>query len=1536
MGKTQQFISPIAVDLGAKHTGVYAAFYKAHSRPENIERHGVVYNLDQQGYTLLMTDRTAKRHQRRGYDRRQMAKRLFRLIWEKKFGLPWNKDTAQVVGFLLNRRGFSYLSGAYSQEILAAFPEDAWNELPKAFQQEAGGCYPPDLNARLQDWAKSPSKLDQILNNLIEFKEKQEKITQSPWIFKKKEFDLENAKFDTINDNLHHLVFALQSVNSELASGAVHRKKYFEQVSDVLTKTDHTHTYLKIFCTTLQSGGFDKLTPDNLTRLIGHISNLELKPLRKYFNDTKHRDGDYWDEERLTKLFDRWLCKEWRVDYSKNPEKARDGKQDYTALRIRWKNHRKSQKGIIEFWLEQNPAQTLPPYQSQNNRRPPRCQSLVLNPAFLDVHYPEWQTWTAILENLHKEYLGDLRTAFKKLTSSKGNRYFDQTVTGELKTDSQKRTSAHLDARMLQFILDIRRDYDPACLNKIYSHAKKLRQQCKDRHDNETIVALQNTLNKSKLPDMLKNEPDFDDEGIFPDGSFLHMICHYYKLRQRARDGRIFIHPEYNKTKLRGFENSRRFDDKDQMLTFCNLKTRQKKYQSLHDLAGIFQISPKVLRDTIQSDEDDQIIAWLKTFRGLQTLCKDAATKQKNHRGQLNLLLQTGKNNDLNKLKERATAMSQKIAQELFSGNFEEKAKKFATVFSFVQLHNIAFTERSGNARSCPICSMDNSRRMESTEDILKGAKAQRLPAIPTRIIDGAVKKMTRILSKRITQDRWPAIESALKSGDQVRVPIVTESNRFEFEPKLKELKTGKVVKNTQTENFLEDKKTRIKNACGQLCPYTGETITNGEIDHIIPRTSQYGTLNDEANLIYASKNGNERKGEKTYGLDNLSKGYKKQHFATDDDTEITNMIEKTIWDKENKRFKFGNYLSFINLQPDEQKAFRHALFLDSSSEIRQAVIKAVTNRTRSFVNGTQRYFAQALADELHKKALARGWQDRIDFDFFAVEAVSSSKGNGIRDYRYIYEQDHTNFAEFIKKYGEPQKPYSHILDAQFAFMIALEKHQKQGSFLLDIPEDRTFLPVPKGQSGHKSPQVIFYDIYVAPEKMDTPVDLERRKPHDGFIEHRSFTRDSFYADRYLPVLIKKTGHDQVEFRAGFDWENSAQWPLFKKRNKKIIKDEKALNNLKEMLPLCNQVAHYPKNYMSVFDLQRPDLGLYELLFRSDFFQTQEKQRGYIYLTIDRKALHNYWIENFNTKEGKPFDEFFTFCFAELGYKTEKKKITPELLTSKWESEIESKLFVKFKNKPIELPYLQHWKKLQNLWKEKKQSKNNKFDKMLYDFFLKNKTHISHQRARKTFSLPVTTSEGKFILRRKGWNGVTTHHLINDSDSTSVNNKPISLIFNEQGEFAYTLADWAKSRNLVKLSKEQYTEGRPVSPYSWWKINVEEFVMPDGIAQIWLRIDDKTAPSVAIKIDRDAVEINPDVLTEELCRHGFRPRKAKKGKNGQPDRPALSADEVMREFWKDNYLNLLQGEIIQYKGSKGYTKLRKRALKTAIEVDKPE
>jgi CRISPR system subtype II-B RNA-guided endonuclease Cas9/Csx12 len=1659
--ENETYISPIAIDLGAAHTGVYSLIYKAGSTLADVEeKSGVVYELDPQNNTLLMVSRRQKRHQRRNLDRRQMAKRLFRLIWEKHFGLQWDADAAQSIGFLFNRRGFSFITEHYDIQALANFPEEAWQELPRAFTD----LIPVDLRnssglaefimalprdeplsnsclcelyketnkikkelvftqksialakaceaigqgrgvpverrkkesplASVSKWiverwrdegvcgleaveptgpvyniagflTEHPSLAETVTATLPDYRAAQNESKQSMWNFAIDKFKLEEAEFertgettsekqDFIRTHLHHLAFAIYTISDELRSGARHRARYFEEVEKVLTGITHRHGYLQRFCGSLQQEHFAGLTPAKLTRLISHISNLELKPLRKYFNDKKHQGGFYWDEERLKRCFSDWVLGQWRVDLAKNRDKGAGKPQDYQKLRTVLQNY---EGGIIEFWIGHDPQLSIPPYQDNNNRNPPRCQSLLLNACFLDHAYPSWRRWLEALKDNAADHLGDLETRLLGLESGKKNSYFNQAKSGDQRKDSQKLGMADLDARLFQFILDRRKDSDPLRLADIYGHAKRLRQlgwrteltepekMEQARHQQK----LAQTVLESGLPPDLKTSPQFNQQDIFPAGSFLHLVCRYFKNRLRAREGRLFIHPDYQRTAHRGYQFRNRFISENNLLRYCNLKPRQKRYQMVNDVAGVLQVSPDRLVLVARQNHNDgsqseAVFAWLKDFRGLQTACKNAADSQKEHRGLLKTKLLAG-DRALQRLQDRCTQLSRLIAREICSGDEdpEARAQKFSSIFSFAQLYAIAFSDRAGNASTCPVCSLDNSRRMEMVGEDQR-AKAQRLPAISTRVIDGAVKRMARILGRKIANDRWPLLKQKLVQGTPVRVPIITESNRFEFEPALSRLKPGVKEKSIGKDTSYEDKRNRIAEQGGGICPYTGQPVgENGEIDHIIPRSSSFGTLNDEANLIFATEQGNKAKGGQFYSLKNLSRTYKQGLFGTNTDEQIAAWIRETLWDERRGRFRFGNYLSFINLGSDEQKAFRHALFLEDGDHVREQVVAAISNRSRAFVNGTQRYFAEVLANEFYKEALDIGKERLISFDYFGVEATSTSRGDGVRDWRRHYEEFYPGeFAPYRKKDGISQHPYSHLLDAQIAFAINADKHRGDGGLRLRIP-DHMGLDALNMDTGEILHDNIFHAIRVLPEQM-TAVHVQRRRPSDNRCTHRAFTRDLFYADRYLPILLKQE-ENGVILKAGFTWKNAE---VFNKNQRRL---------LPQLLPLLTQAPHYPARLSQELDKGSTagtafEQRLYQLLINTDYFKEQIDRTGAIYLTINRKTLHELWLERHNTKNGTPFENkdhatLFEFCWGKLGYRTEKKHIATEDDLKKLEAK-EGNFYTTFNRTKIMLPFKHDWVKLRRRWNVAK-SEGQDFDDFLRDFFLKKtKEPAPHHRVRKQFSLPVKSTQSKFMLSRTGWDNTQTFQIINESLAQGqINNKAEAMLRPHKGDAKQkkTLTPWARSASFVKLTKEDYFQGQPVDPNQWYLVTDTGLYPRDEhgelvVDRVWLRVDDVTSPSVAIRLARDADDITrPEIILDDrLCGRKFEKKTEKKPTGGKPGEPAMTADQVMREYWETDIKHQRAGAIITYKASKQYNRERLQALtaECSIAVDRLE
>ena len=1162
-------------------------------------------------------------------------------------------------------------------------------------------------------------------------------------------------------------------------------------------RTSNTNTNISwFFCSSLQSDRYKPLNTQSLANLIGHLSNLELKPLRKYFNDEGHQNGDYWDEARLSRFFGRWILQEWRINPSKDKLKLKGGDYDHLKLKKKWKNKPGT---VIDFWLHNEPGWTIPPYQDNNNRRPPKCQSLILNPVFLDNHYPGWQDWLEELKKLSKEYLDDFEHELKNLKSGRSKPYFNNGIAGSRRTNSEHRTAKDLKARVLQFILDRVKADDPLKLNEIYSQTKKYRQQQsteEEKRDSRACLE-QVIIEESDLPDRLKSPRCYQDNAVFKQGSFLHLVCNYYKIRQRARDGRIFIHPEYRYIKGQGYTNTGRFDDKDELLTYCNYKPRQKRYQMLGDLAGLLQISADGLEQVARKEDgqtiDEKLSNWLNNIKGLQTNCDRAAKEQKERRGRLRLdiqnifgliyyrkssespsdgeikkILKSSKVSDATKLHgfcKRAKKLCLELTNCLYDDPRQQEWQQelernpARAIYLLAQINNIAFKERNGYAKTCAVCSLDNAYRMrrQPVENGKDGrAKAQRLPAIETRLIDGAVKRMARIVGGAIAEDKWKRIEPELQQNKKIRIPIITESNRFEFEPDLKALK-GKTPtqrdKNYKGYTPFSDKEGRIKDAGRSICPYTGKSISEaeGEIDHIIPRSSERGTLNDEANLIWASKEGNKNaKGDNIFSLTNLHLNYKNGQFDGMDNGRIEMWIIKQIDNDSDEDFKFGPYRSFINLSADEQKAFRHALFLKEGHLLREKVINAIDNRTRTFVNGTQRYFAEVLANNLYKKAKSIKKQRLLSFDYFGVEAQSNTRGDGIADLRKDYERVNEVVRKYTKKGG--QEPYSHLIDAQLAFAMMVDAHKDDGSLKLNTNNHALWPCDTDKTTGEEfeKPDNIFNVIRVAPKKMEQS-NLKRRTVYDVETHHRKLLsddkpeqvrvhyqihRDSIIAERFLPLI-----QQDDKIKKGFHPSNSTPY------QRKKFDILKPFLKRKSVVNLGYEVWVVDKTSALDFLMQVGRRGGTEnerkiaRLLDDLSYQTVKKSI--------QSILHDPRLST-ETKKRIDGGELPKDEKAALHKSIKKPPETVGDALQAWNCFIYED---KFKIDGLILPVFNQWVMLKDkLTQAGEKDEGQSLQKFLEscDLFSSGQKH-PHQKVRKVYSLPVVAAIGNIRLRRRTW-----------------------------------------------------------------------------------------------------------------------------------------------------------------------------------------
>ena len=1570
-----KIISPIAIDMGAKNTGVYYANYKQGSSFDEIDKKGEVLIYDK--YTPLLKDRTANRHARRGYQRKKLAKRLLSLVLENYFEFPAKQHT-QAIGFLLNRRGFTFLEEDYSKDALNSLPEEVWQDLSVEVRELLDER--PGIANKLVDLATNqPEQITDILNaiqeiddyqtyqtkkeainkefvyfdyiekinkacdlanqgrkvtdkevelkkrdkknlsktsnwiverlnheigsnfvvpeeeyqtdltsqinsikakqiqrKLPDFKEKRAEVksretenNKSPWHFNISKFEFNPTNEKGLEENkkknhLHHFCYAIYKINNEIISGARHRLKYFKEIEEDLSNFEsHTHQYLKKFAQAIKAN--KKLDNKKLHKLICHISNFELKPLRAYFNDSSpiqrkkeyrktdqtksnfvsHKNGgDKFNNKKLSRLASTWFMKNWRVDSDRD---KKDKVDDHNRLKEQWQGHN-DKNDIIAFWLKTDPVLTIPPYQNMNNRKPPKCQTLVLNGEYLDKHYPNWKDWIASL-NPDKGYKG-YKEKMQSLQNGKGKRERKgKPIDGRLVSDEL------ISLRQLQFVLDAAKKIDKYKLNDIWSAHHKIQQLEKDNtKDSAEIKIWKGKLKKSKeesqLLNKLKQDLDFDKHD-----SFGHFINKYYKNRRKAKDGRYFLIQEKKEKWLTD----------GRLLILCQHKPKQKKYQWLLDLSAILGVDSNKIGGKEPEDWLKEIPEFKSEFK---SACTASAKAQKDHRGGLKTQIdqefrkEKGNLYKLNdKCEKLAIKLSALVFDDLSKDDQSKKAKKFKSIFSFAQIDNIVFKDRNGFSKTCPVCSTDNAFRMNEVGGF---AQAQRLPGLSIRLIDGVVMRICDAISRKVAVTRWHDIEADLEKGSKVIIPLIFEQNRFEFEPGLAKIKERKPKNlNDDRENQHSDKKARIKKSAQGISAYSGKPLSKGEIDHIIPRSSKHGTLNDEANLIYLSNKDNQYKSNEWKILSDLHIRYKNKIFNDKIDREITDeKIKQFTYDhlegegatvseaEEDTNFAFGGYLSFINLTSGQQIAFRHALFLSNDDPLKQKVIKAIKNRNRSIVNGTQRYLAQCIADKLYKIAKQHNKEKQIEFDYFEYSSRADIP-NSTYNLRKLYG---------IEK-PERQPLYSHLIDAQMAFLLAADDHKNDGTMGLKFDEKQTIWEAGVDEeTGEVLPGKLF-DMSKVGKNNFSEVNLCRKKSTTGVRLSRSFHRPNFYAENYAPLFFgKKDNKDkesnEIEIKAGFDWKNSVKVPNIKKNTTHIL----------NLLQFAKN-SHIANNkYNTIKDLY------------NDFNKkTQYGDFEVFYMDWDKTKIQKYLVSEFSNKDiadgkKKKWSDEITFL-RKLSYVTRKQEIKEAgviedvLKDNKIGGTKVKKYFgVKLFGKEIVLPSRNEW---ENLSKEWDMSSDKEFSDFIKKYFCGGQRKNQHKKARKVFSLTVIDRQGHFLQKRQSWSGQDVYQISADSDSRKDGNKFSRLVRMENGELKEVINKPFQSKNTFKLKFPNVETGNNyhnIDPNKWIEINKNND-FPSGVEKIEYCVDNTTRPQVRVHVSNDLEKDDIDrILKNELTK----------------------------------------------------------------------
>ena len=1193
-----KFVSPIAIDMGAVSTGVFMPEFYNYESMEIVEPSGALISVNTDKIVFSQAERRAIRHQRRTTKRRKMAKRLFWHILENYFGIIKDKVDRKSVELLngtFNRRGYTYFSEIDSEKITLI--DDDWYK--KILIKNGIDC---SQFRSIENWIEQVSNDKEYLIAVLD------KLGK----FKLEKIDLEDSHSRReYEGGWKEVVIGLEKAKKASTDGHYHRSDYFKNI-------EHD---INIFYKELNSI-FEKnnLTPEKLFRLIAHINNLQLRVLRKYFNDNR----DSWIPEKLHMVFNRFVR-------SIHPM----GDKSVEEQRFKLLNLLKSCDDLIEIFLSLNPVDTIPPYEDQNNRNLTKCQSLLIDENRLTLFSNDWEKVAkSMLEFYQFEPEPELTDVLQ--------RTFDR--------------SSRIDRLKL----------------------RKQVQLLNDGKEPQFEVDMIQLIGENELLELVK------------------IAQKYYKECESAARGDWYD----------GNENN--------ILRVCG-KNPPRKQKQLHLLLNT------ILPYNFSENEVEDFRLFLNskfkgnsTFKGYLKRCSDI---QKSHGNDLRNFLYLIENNKLNKndskdLKDIFTVVEQKSDfRDKFFKFFSKKSEHQQvhdveiSPFTCSQLYNILFKDIAGYSKTCGCCTIENGFRMEK-EEFLNNTEAtllagyKRLPADSVRPFDGVLAGIVKRNGKEIAKLKAKQLEKHAKLKDEIHIPIIIENNRFRFSEDLFDLKKRKKdkeklraskdkLKEISDKNF-EYKVERIKKASNLICPYSGEKIVSGDIDHIVPRAytkKKFNTiLNSEANLIYCTTKGNTEKGKSVYTLASLDKRYLQAQFNTSNISEI----ESTISIKWKKLEKEGKNLgAFHRLSDDEQKTVRHSLFVES---LRNRVINKLNFQTMSKVNGTQKYLSRSITTYLTEELKNINPNLKVTTETKLVDSK-------------LTHETRSRVAEFYPELMKEkfQSAYSHVIDSVAIFVTS---EGIDDDFKPLIPEEISIVNVQKKEKYLKKgwEQPIF--------------------------------KDSIYATNFVPFIVKSNGKvgfgfnykDFVEINKNqqeifsmlqpFFYQNSNNGPLLEVKQLSDINFDKRkyikinINNSKA-LDLLHKVA---KEQCSELELKQADL--------LDAINYTTKKESVYNKLIDKNKIQ--------TRE-KVFTEKNSLLTIDYKYgKTGKSKLNLPL----------SRDWKKF------LDYIYSVNKVEVGTAEKEFDK-----KMIKNYFLKNRreTEFKHTKVRKDFSLPMIPSGAgaMFRVRRK-------------------------------------------------------------------------------------------------------------------------------------------------------------------------------------------
>ena len=1112
----------LSLDLGAVNTGYYLCSYdnNADFIDTSLTDAGtVVVNPDKIKFS--QEERRIVRHRIRGFKRFKFARALLDQIVTKLLGNSAESlDSKELMDLkiclsgLLKRRGYTRFEQDIDEtDISNFFIEDYYKLIIEPLLNCNGGlCIPNDLA-----WASDATIID-LIQSLLEFSYDNYSFINSQLVRLINVLDSLNKPQDILDEfgdsvdssiigiiqsfdgterkslkrSMQEILKFVENWNNENQLGNKHRKKYFEDINLEIERDSRLSRFLKI----------TGLNERQLANLIGNISNLQLRGLRRYFSSENKQPVTVFDPEKLKNAFI------YNLNYNHKDNNNRDHWNEIQKAKQLFKTN-----SVIEVLKELDPCATIPCYEDMNNRNPPKDQTLLLNPDVLNKEYLNWKVWVDRIVDDYKcneQFQIDYHIEHIYKRIDRKSRIPVQVGGVYVKKDDENYKYSYL----LQRIMDRTISADPY---RIKSLCKNSRSQ----------IAIQNAESKERCDNgrlrRLLGENEFAQFMIFADK--------YYKEVDSARAGCWLLTdsslfelsninpPKKNSIKHILIENIFGQHVSDGEFKFENFKelwTEKDGRSSLRSLCSkIEEIRKKYgnyYNDVYHEVSKKRLVANSK-FKGEFA--------------------------DVNKsieYTEQAVKILEKNINRLNIDN--ESVMLVNNPYSLSQIFNLMEKDLAGFSSNVLAVHLENACRMKKCGD---KSLCTRLPADSIRPIDGIVARITDREAFELSE----IIVAYIKKLDQninlknehLSLIVALEKNEFSYEVELnKDIKKNKNKKEKyeklakkQTAYF-DNKENRIKKSSHDICPYTGYALTNdGEIDHIIPRAETrsryYAVFNSEANLIYCSQKGNQDKTNKTKLLRDLNPDYLFKVFGTRDVNEIREKIGKEVNRIKNE---YGSNIVFHALSENEQNCLRHALFLEHDSEIFKMVLALLNTRSSNIVNGTQGYFAKCLSSKILQNLSFNNWLNdkgiKLDISFVKTP---------LDDNRIVRDK-----VLGITKLDK-QPVFSHSVDAFCSFLSAV----KNCSHLVDFNMSENLDNILANPELSENRDFI---KSLLPESLKVKA-IESKNCLTKDDSSFKLTNDGIYAMKFINIIGCKG-----ELFAGFDTNESNSVCLDKRKLKKI------------------------------------------------------------------------------------------------------------------------------------------------------------------------------------------------------------------------------------------------------------------------------------------------------------------------------------------------------------------------------------------------